>query len=141
MFKYLATAAFALVLVNPVQAEETVKGNADALGIAADGTWDCNDAAGTYLGAIVVADLSYAFISPEGAVGTYGKLNKDVWLDAPAFFILNGELKDRFAGLGLSMVGPPDRPEDFVNWDMLRLQVVIAPGNIFYCARRKRPTT
>ena len=137
MLKYLATASFVLLQAGAGHAQSTPGTH----GLSADGTWDCNDSTGAYLGAIVVADLSYAFVNPDETVGTYGKLNKDVWLDAPAFFILNGELKDRFAGLGLSMVGPPDRPEDFVNWDMLRLQVVIAPGNIFYCARRKRPTT
>lgn len=110
-------------------------------GLTADGTWDCNDAGGTYLGAIVVADLSYAFINPDQSVGTYGTLKMDEWLDHPAFFILTGELRDSFAAVGLSITGPDGNPELYTNWDKLRLEIVISEENQFYCTRRKGPAT
>ena len=141
MFKYLSVASFVLILAGAVQAQDEPKITPGTHGLTADGTWDCNDANGNYLGAVVVAELSYAFINPDGTIGTYGKLNRDDWMDAPAFFILSGELKDKFGGLGMSLRGPSDRPEDFGDWGKLRLQVVITPETKFYCARRKGPVT
>ena len=139
MFKYLTTASLALALAGTVHAEG-VKGNPDAIGIAADGTWDCNDASGTYLGAIVVAELSYAFISPDGAVGSYGKLNKDEdWADLPAFVVIGGELKNRFGVVGIVMNGPVDNPMDYSDPDKLVLKAVITDKNLFFCDRRKGP--
>ena len=89
----------------------------------------------------MIAELSYAFINRDGRVGAYGKLNQDDWMDTPAFFILSGELKDKFGGKGLSLNGTSDRPEDFSDWNKLRLKVVVIAETIFYCARRKGPAT
>ena len=107
MFRTFAATALALTLASGLQAQESATEAPDTpvldgntLGLFADGTWDCNDTAGDYLGAIVIADLSYAFINPDSTVGTYGKLNKDSWVDAPGFFVLSGEVKDRFGGVG-----------------------------------------
>lgn len=141
MFKFLATASVALALASAVQAQDGPPITPGTVGLTADGTWDCNDPSGGYLGAIVVADLSYAFINPDGRPGAYGKLNKDGWMDAPAFFILTGELKDRFGAVGLSLRGPEDRPEEMSDWSKLRMFIVITPETNFYCARRKGPAT
>ncbi len=99
MFRNLtATAFIALALSGAVQAQDAPQNTPGTYRLTADGTWDCSDPNGNYLGAVVVAELGYAFINPDGTVGTYGKLNKDDWMDTPAFFILTGELKDRFGG-------------------------------------------
>lgn len=139
MFKLLLGASVALLIGDAAQAQDTPPLTPGTVGLSADGTWDCSDASDAYLGAVVIADLSYAFINPDGRVGTYGKLNRDDWMDAPAFFILSGELKDRFGGMGLSMNGPSDRPEDFSDWNKLRLKVVVTAETIFFCARRTGP--
>jgi hypothetical protein len=139
MSKSLATASFALVLAGAVQAQDAPQITPGTFGLSADGTWDCNDSSGTYLGAIVLAELSYAFIDPDGKAGTYGKLNKDDWLDAPGFFVLSGELKDRFGAISLLMIGPELRPNDFADWGKLRLKVVVTPDTLYYCSRRNNP--
>ena len=148
MFKILATAAVALVLAQPGLAQESAAEEPDTpildgttLGLFADGTWDCNDTVGDYLGAIVIADLSYAFINPDATVGAYGKLNKDSWVDAPGFFILSGEVKDRFGGVGMYVKGPLAAPEDFTDRNKLRLQVVITADTFLQCARRQGPAS
>jgi hypothetical protein len=147
MFKLLATTASALVLATAVQAQDASEQsddpplNANTQGLFADGTWDCNDAAGDYLGAIVVADLSYAFINPDATLGSYGKLNKDSWVDAPGFMILSGEVKDRFGGVGMYVKGPLANPEDYTDRTKLRLQVVITAETFLQCARRLGPAT
>ncbi len=148
MFKLLATAALALVLADTVQAQQTAAEEPDTpildgntLGLFADGTWDCNDAAGNYLGAIVVADLSYAFINPDATVGKYGKLNKDTWVDAPGFIIPSGEVKDRFGGIGMIVKGPLEHPEDYRDRNKLRLQIIITAETFLQCARRQGPAT
>lgn len=110
-------------------------------GLTADGTWDCRDAGGTYLGAIVIAELSYALIGPDGAAKGYGRLNMDDWMDRPAFFILGGALKEEFGAVGMSMTGPIDRPEDFGDWSKLELKVVVSAENIFRCGLRRGPAT
>jgi hypothetical protein len=137
-----------MLLADAVHAQESAADEPDTpildgttLGLFADGTWDCNDSSGNYLGAIVVADLSYAFVNPDATVGTYGKLNKDDWTDAPAFFILTGELKDRFAAVGLSVKGPQGNPEDYTDRNKLLLQVVITAETKFFCSRRRGPVT
>ena len=76
MIKLLAAATFGMVLANPAHSEE-IESNTCNIGLTADGTWDCIATFDACLGAIVVADLSYAFIDPNGKVGTYGKLHKD----------------------------------------------------------------
>lgn len=141
MLKYLLCTSVALALAGAAQAQDAPPMTPGTVGLTADGTWDCSDANGDYLGAVVIAELSYAFINPDGRVGAYGKLNRDDWMDAPAFFILNGELKDKFGGMGLSLRGPSDRPEDFSDWDKLELKVVVTAETMFYCARRKGPAT
>lgn len=141
MFRSFAAAALALFLADAGKAQDTPILDGTTLGLFADGTWDCNDAQGDYLGAIVVADLNYAFIGPDGTIGTYGKLNKDDWVDAPGFIILSGEVKDKFGGIGMYVKGPLDNPEDYTDHAKLRLQVVITADTKLQCARRNRPAT
>ncbi len=139
MFKFLFTTCLAFATAGAVQAQDAPSQTPGTLGLTADGTWDCRDSTDDYLGAVVVADLSYAFINPDATVGGYGKLNKDDWLDAPGFFILSGELKERFAAVSLLLYGPTDNPNDFTDWDKLMLKVVVTPGIQFLCARRHGP--
>jgi hypothetical protein len=150
MQKYLAASVAALVLASAGLAQDVKDAaeqpdtgilDANAIGLYADGSWDCADASDTFLGTIVVADLSYAFISPDASVGKYGKLNKDTWPDAPSFFVLNGELKDRFGVVGLIIQGPPEDRHNYSDWTKLVLAAVINEKNIFYCELRRRPAT
>lgn len=144
MYKTFAVTVLALTLSGGLHAQKTAAEpgdtpnlNALANGMFADGTWDCSDSAGDYLGAIVIADLSYAFIYPDSKVGTYGKLNKDTWVDAPGFFVLSGEVKEKFGGVGMNMLGPLGNPNDYTDWAKMRLQVVITAENLLQCYRRQ----
>ncbi len=139
MGRRLATtlAALSLVLASQARSQDEPQITPGTYGLHANGTWDCSDSSGAYLGAVVIAGLSYAFIDPDGSVGTYGKLNRDDWLDKPAFFILSGALKDRFAAVGLSLRGPGDDFEDLSDWSKNVLQVVITPESFFQCAQRR----
>ena len=49
--------ALSMVFAAPVEAK--------IAGATADGTWDCADVDGAALGALVIADKTYAFIKPE----------------------------------------------------------------------------
>lgn len=124
-----------LTLSDAGHAQDTPILDGTTLGLFADGTWDCKDSAGTYLGAVVVADLSYAFINADGSIGKYGKLNKDDWVDAPGFIVLSGEVKDRFGGIGMYVKGPLANPEDYTDRSKLRLQIVITADSKLQCAR------
>ena len=139
MNKLIATTAFALVLAGSVLAQDSPNLDGNTLHLFADGTWDCRDSIGEYIGAVVIADLSYAFIGPDDAIGTYGKLNKDDWVDAPGFIILSGEVKDKFGGVGMYVRGPLDTPNDFKDHSKLRLQIVITEETYLQCARRTGP--
>ncbi len=148
MFRTFAATALALTLAGGLHAQETGAEEPDTpvldgntLGLFADGTWDCRGSAGDYLGAIVIADLSYAFIYPDSTIGTYGKLNKDGWVDAPGFFVLSGEVKERFGGIGMYVKGPLANPFDFTDQAKLRLQVVITAEDLLQCARRQGPAS
>ncbi len=141
MFRILTAPALVLALASGLHAEDTAHQlDANITGLTADGAWDCNDDAGNYLGAIVVADLSYAYIGPDGAVGTYGKLNVDSYSET-AFVLLGGALKEKFGAIGMSMTGPLGDPMDYSDWSKVILNVIITEKNIFHCARRQGPAT
>jgi hypothetical protein len=79
-----------------------------------DGTWDCKDAAGTRVGAIVVADTTYAFVKPDGKVAGYGKLDLiDGDFDLLKYTVMSGHLKDEMKVLGLTTRGPKNDKENF----------------------------
>ena len=131
--------ALTLPSAMPMAAEDIAEGvkiTPGTAGMYADGTYDCSDKSSTYLGAIVIADLSYAFIHADGSLGNYGKLNKDDWLVAPRFFVLSGELSDRFAVVGLLLQGPVGHESEFGGETFLK--AVITDEDKFLCSRRKR---
>lgn len=141
MNRHLATAFAILALAGPAATQDAPQITPGTYGLFADGTWDCSDKNGDHLGTVVIADLSYAFIDPEGKIGNYGKLNRDDWLDKPAYFILGGALKDRFGAVGMSLRGPGANFEDLADWDKNVLQVVSTPEATFLCARRRGPAS
>ena len=55
-------------------------------------------------------------------------------MDVPAFVELDGELKNRFGVVGLSLLGANGRPEDYTGDTIL--QAVITPETRFFCGRR-----
>lgn len=79
--------------------------------VTINGTWDCRDPAGTFMGTLVLADESYAFMKTDGRLHGYGKL-KLLSFDThlPNFASLSGPLKDEFGAGGGGMAGPR---EDF----------------------------
>jgi hypothetical protein len=105
-------------------------------GATADGAWDCKDDAGAFIGTVVVADTSYAFIAPDGKVGEYGKLHQvgEADFDLPHFVVLGGDLKDVVGASGLGLTGPKGNNHDLSG--ELFLIVIIADGNTPYCRRR-----
>lgn len=140
MFKLLATAAVALVLSSAAQAEG-VEHDANIPGLTADGTWDCNDASGAYLGAVVIADKSYAFVDADGAVGSYGKLSQVPYGEAPSFVVLGGALKEKLGVVAMHVQGPPGREMDFSDWSKLVLYVAVTDTNKFQCVQRRGSAT
>ncbi len=139
MFKLLATAAVALVLSSAAKAEDELDSNIP--GVTADGTWDCNDTSGTYLGAIVIADRSYAFVDADGTVGSYGKLNQVSYGAAPSFVVLGGALQEKLGVVAMHVQGPPGHEMDFSDWSKLVLYVAVTDTNKFQCVQRRGSAT
>jgi hypothetical protein len=132
MLKFTIALCLALLTASPSPA--------GIFGVTADGTWDCADKSGTYLGAIVVADETYAFIKPDGLFGTYGrmmKLTENTHL--PHFAVINGYLKDVLAVPALALQGPPEDIHDMTG--ELFLSMVLPNGAEYQCVRRVRTNT
>lgn len=126
------TTAICLTLLSPTAS------SAGIFGITADGTWDCKDNSGAYLGAIVLADETYAFLKPDGLFGTYGtlmKLTENTHL--PQFAIIDGYLKDELGASALALQGPREDIHDMTG--ELFLFIAIAVDKQFECVRRMRP--
>jgi hypothetical protein len=110
--------------------------------VTPDGTWDCQDPQGENTGAVVIADISYAFIKADGRLGGYGALFRLTDnFDLPHFAVISGYLKDDLRSLGIGMRGPKDNPHDlsgeiFVN---VILSADGAGKDDWDCIRRKRP--
>jgi hypothetical protein len=82
--------------------------------VTADGTWDCKDATGARVGALVVADTTYAFLSTEGKVAGYGTIRLvDGDFHLPKYTVMSGHLKDEKKVFGLTMRGPKEDVENF----------------------------
>jgi hypothetical protein len=113
--------------------------NARVFGVTADGAWDCKDNNGVNIGAVVVADTSYAFIKPDGKVGPYGQLKQvaQADVDLPNFVALSGPLKDDIGAIGLSMRGPKGHTEDTSG--ELFLNIIVTENNLIECTIRKAP--
>ena len=89
----------------------------------------------------MIADLSYAFVDAEGAIGSYGKLDPVTYSEAPSFVVLGGALKEKFGVVAMAEEGPLGNPMDFSDWSKLVLYVAITDKNRFQCAQRRRPAT
>lgn len=109
--------------------------------VVPDGAWDCTDPQGTYTGAIVIADVSYAFIRADGRLGGYGALFRLTDnFDLPHFAVISGYLKDELHSLGIGMRGPRDNPHDLSGEIHVNL-ILSADGagkDDWDCERRKR---
>jgi hypothetical protein len=136
-----AIAAMALLGAGAAVAEEAKPApdyGASMSDVTADGTWDCVDNSGATVGAVVVAETTYAFLRPDGILGGYGKL----WSLAdgprvPTFVVMDGYLKDELGVHGAAMGGPKDDNQNYAGELFLRL--VITEDNKIECARRQPP--
>ena len=110
-------------------------------GTTADGTWDCKGMDDAPLGALVVADTSYAFVKLNGRVGTYGKLHQIGEADyhLPHFLVMSGHLKDEIKAVGLEMTGPRGNEHNLLG--ELYLSIIITEKNTPYCRRRVAPAS
>ncbi len=139
--RYAATALAPMVVLTlagglHAQDDDGPALDAYTIGLTADGTWDCRDATGNYLGAIVVADESYAYLGPDGAASSYGKLYREHYLSPPALIIISGALKEDFGAVGLTLRGPGDTPQDYSDWSAVDMHVIITETSEFPCVRR-----
>ena len=106
--------------------------------VTADGTWDCEDGAGTGIGAVVIANETYAFVMPAGPLGGYGQLHGLTdGPRVPTFVVMDGYLKDELGVHGASMGGPKGDDQNYAGELFLRL--VITDENKLECTRRQAP--
>ena len=108
-------------------------------GATADGTWDCRAMDGGAIGTVVVADKTYAFLTPDGTLGSYGKLFQ-VGIEEthlPNFVVLDGYLKDEIGVQGIGLTGPRGNEHDLTG--ELFLVLSITGANQPYCRRRTAP--
>lgn len=126
-------AALCVVSALPVRAGIT--------GATADGAWDCADADGAEIGAVVIADKTYAFVKLDGRVGGYGKLHQVGYaeFDLPHFVVIDGYLKDEIGAAGIALTGPRGNEHDLAG--ELYLALIITETNNPYCERRAAPAS
>lgn len=108
--------------------------------VTINGTWDCRDRAGTFLGTLVLAEESYAWLKTDGRLGGYGKL-KMLSFDThlPNFVLISGPLKDEFGAGGGGMAGPRDDFEDISGELFITLAVSPRREDAWYCTGRHLP--
>ena len=109
--------------------------------MTADGTWDCRDDAGAAIVTVVVADTTYAVLTPDGARATYGTLHAlgNEIVDTPYFIVPSGFLKDELKVQGVTMQGPKGHSEDLSGEVFLVL--ILGADNLIYCTARKVPAS
>ncbi len=114
---------------------------AGVAGATADGTWDCQAMDGAAVGSVVVAGATYAFMMPDGKLGSYGKLYRvgEEQFDLPVFVVVDGYLKDEIGAEGLAMKGPRGREHDLSG--ELFLELSITETDLPYCRRRVIPAS
>ena len=99
-----------------------------------------NGTGGTFMGTLVIAEETYAWMKTDGRLGGYGKL-KLLSFDThlPNFALLSGPLKDEFGAGGGGMAGPRDNFED-ISGELFML-VAVAPKreDNWYCTGRHKP--
>lgn len=108
--------------------------------VTANGTWDCRDPAGTFMGTIVLAEETYAWMKTDGRLGGYGKvhlLSFDTHL--PNFALISGPLKDEFGAGGMGVAGPRDDYEDISGELFLTVAVATVREKSWYCTGRHAP--
>lgn len=110
--------------------------SAKIAGASLDGTWDCVDDNDAPVGAVVVANTSYAFLMPDGTVVGYGTLDRleDPIYDLPVFMIRDGALKDTMQASALAMEGPRENTLDYSGELFMRITVTV--DNRHFCIRR-----
>lgn len=133
----LALALFAGVLPMTASSADKLR-----LGdVVPDGAWDCTDPQEAYAGAIVIADVTYAFIKADGRLGGYGALFRITDnFDLPHFAVVGGYLKDELHALGIGMRGPRDNPHDLSG--EIHVNIIFSADGAgtddWDCTRRKR---
>ncbi|MEJ0012527.1 MAG: hypothetical protein WDM94_07860 [Bauldia sp.] len=135
MTRYASAIAMCVALLGVSPASSAVR----LADVTADGHWDCKDPNGAGVGAVVLADKSYAFIKADGKLAGYGKLfliREN--FDLPHFAILDGHLKDEVHALGIGMRGPRGHQHD-LSGDLFVNIILSADGqgkDDWECVRR-----
>ncbi len=126
----------AAICIGSIAAMPACAGIAD---MTADGTWDCRDDAGADIVTVVVADTTYAVLTPDGARASYGTLHPlgDEIVDTPYFIVPSGFLKDELKVMGVTMQGPKGHSEDLSG--EVFLVMILGEENLIYCTRRNAP--
>lgn len=108
--------------------------------VTANGAWDCRDPGGKFLGTMVIAEETYAWLKTDGRLGGYGKI-KILAFDThlPNFALLSGPLKDEFGAGGGGMAGPRDDFEDMSGELFLLIAVAPKREDNWYCTGRHAP--
>ncbi len=109
--------------------------------VTANGTWDCRDPAGKFMGTIVLAEETYAFMKTDGRLGGYGKvhlLSFDTQM--PNFALISGPLKDDFGAGGVGLTGPRDNYEEISGELFLTVAVTTDRTQSWYCTGRHAPS-
>ncbi len=135
MKSFLPAGAFCLGSIAAIPA---CAGIAD---MTADGTWDCRNDAGASIVTVVVADTTYAVLTPDGARASYGTLHPlgNEIVDTPYFIVPSGFLKDELKVQGVTMQGPRGHSEDLSG--EVFLVMILGEENLIYCIGRKQPAT
>ena len=104
--------------------------------VTANGTWDCQDPAGSYTGTVVLAEDTYAFLKGDGRLSGYGKLHLlsfDTYL--PNFAIISGPLKEEFGAeewawraQGMTTKTSRESCSSPLPWPLLATKVGTAPA-------------
>jgi hypothetical protein len=136
-YAFVVATCMALLPVSALSAEKLPLAD-----FTPDGTWDCKDQHGTNTGAVVIADISYAFTKADGRLGGYGKLFRITDnFDLPHFAVISGYMKDELHSLGIGLRGPRDNNHD-LSGEIFVNVILSADGHgadDWECRRRERP--
>lgn len=108
--------------------------------VTANGTWDCRSPEGTFMGTVVLAGESYAWLKTDGRLGGYGAMKiLSFDTDLPNFAFLSGPLKDEYGAGGGGMAGPRENFEDFSGELFVTIAVATTRDKAWYCSGRNLP--
>jgi len=106
----------------------------------ADGTWDCRDPAGRFVGTLILAQETYALMKTDGRLAGYGQLRL---LDAdtmmPNFAVISGVLKDEMGSGAVGLTGPRENYEEISGELFLVVAVSTNRNESWYCTGRHAP--